>query len=68
MDDELLQEFDRYLAHPGGGLGHADRQAGLRGYCAGLMAHVKRKSVEPMAAHQAPQATRARHQSLYTTS
>jgi hypothetical protein len=32
------------------------------------MAHVKRKSVEPMAAHQAPQATRARHQSLYTTS
>lgn len=65
MDDELLQEFDRYLAHLGGGLGHADRQAGLRGYCAGLMAPLKRKSVEPMAAHQAPQATRARHQSLH---
>ena len=65
MDDELLQEFDRYLVHLGGGLGHADRQAGLRGYCTGLMAPLKRKSVEPIAAHQAPQATRARHQSLH---
>ncbi len=65
MDDDLLQEFDRYLAHLGGGLGHADRQAGLRGYCAGLMAPLKRKSVEPMAAHQAPQATRVRHQCLH---
>ncbi len=42
MDDELLQEFDRYLAHLGAGLGHADRQAGLRGYCAGLMAPLLR--------------------------
>ena len=65
MDNELLQEFDRYLAHLGDGLGHADRQAGLRGYCTGLMAPLKRKSVEPMAAHQAPQTTRARHQSLH---
>ena len=45
-----LQEFERYLAHLGEGLGHADRQAGLRGYCTGLMAPLKRKSVEPMAA------------------
>ena len=44
MDNELLQEFDRYLAHLGDGLGHADRQAGLRGYCTGLMAPLKRKS------------------------
>ena len=65
MDNELRQEFDRYLAHLGDGLGHADRQAGLRGYCTGLMAPLKRKSVEPMAAHQAPQTTRARHQSLH---
>ncbi len=65
MDNELLQEFDRYLAHLGAGLGHADRQAGLRGYCTGLMAPLARKSVEPMAAHLAPQATRARHQSLH---
>ncbi len=60
-----LQEFERYLAHLGEGLGHADRQAGLRGYCTGLMAPLKRKSVEPMAAHLAPSATRSRHQSLH---
>ncbi|WP_415840589.1 IS701 family transposase, partial [Roseateles saccharophilus] len=60
-----LQEFERYLAHLGEGLGHADRQAGLRGYCTGLMAPLKRKSVEPMAAHLAPSTTRSRHQSLH---
>lgn len=60
-----LQEFERYLAHLGEGLGHADRQAGLRGYCTGLMAPLKRKSVEPMAAHLAPSGTRSRHQSLH---
>jgi SRSO17 transposase len=62
---EELREFERYLAHLGEGLGHADRQAGLRGYCTGLMAPLKRKSVEPMAAHLAPSATRSRHQSLH---
>jgi SRSO17 transposase len=62
---EELQEFERYLAHLGEGLGHADRQAGLRGYCTGLMAPLKRKSVEPMAAHLAPSTTRSRHQSLH---
>lgn len=60
-----LQEFERYLEHLGAGLKHADRQAGLRGYCTALMAPLARKSVEPMAAHLAPQATRARHQSLH---
>lgn len=60
-----LQEFERYMAHLGDGLGHADRQGGLRGYCTGLMAPLKRKSVEPMAAHLAPAATRSRHQSLH---
>jgi SRSO17 transposase len=60
-----LEEFERYLAHLGEGLRHADRQAGLLGYCTGLMAPLKRKSVEPMAAHLAPSATRSRHQSLH---
>jgi SRSO17 transposase len=62
---EELQEFERYLVHLGEGLGHADRRAGLRGYCTGLMAPLKRKSVEPMASHLAPAATRSRHQSLH---
>ena len=51
---EELREFERYMAHLSEGLGHADRHAGLRGYCTGLMAPLKRKSVEPMAAHLAP--------------
>ncbi len=52
MDE--LQEFDRYMAHLNEGLGHADRHAGLRGYCTGLMSSLQRKSVEPMAAHIDP--------------
>ena len=63
MDE--LGEFDRYMEHLSEGLGHSDRHAGLRGYCTGLMAPLKRKSVEPMASHLAPSATRSRHQSLH---
>jgi SRSO17 transposase len=59
-----LAEFDWYMAHLSAGLRHSDRHGGLRGYCTGLMAPLERKSVEPMAAHLAPGATRSRHQSL----
>lgn len=62
---EELAEFERYMAHLCAGLGHLDRHAGLRGYCTGLMAPLKRKSVEPMASHLAPASTRSRHQSLH---
>ena len=60
-----LREFDRYMAHLNVGLGHADRHAGLRGYCTGLMSPLARKSVEPMAAHMDPLKVRSRHQSLH---
>ncbi|WP_137896402.1 IS701 family transposase [Ramlibacter sp. 2FC] len=63
MDE--LQECDRYMAHLSEGLGHADRHAGLRGYCSGLMSPLTRKSVEPMAAHVDPMRVRSRHQSLH---
>ncbi len=63
MDD--LLEFERYMAHLNEGLGHADRHAGLRGYCTGLMSPLSRKSVEPMAAHLDPLKVRSRHQSLH---
>ena len=63
MDD--LIEFERYMAHLNEGLGHADRHAGLRGYCTGLMSPLSRKSVEPMAAHVDPLKVRSRHQSLH---
>ena len=60
-----LQDFGRYMAHLSEGLGHADRHAGLRGYCTGLMSPLSRKSVEPMAAHMDPLKVRSRHQSLH---
>jgi|SRR5882672_2960903 len=63
MDE--LDEFERYMTHLCGVLGHADRRAGMRGYCSGLMAPIKRKSIEPMASHLAPMNTRSRHQSLH---
>lgn len=45
-------------------IGHADRAAPLRDYCAGLLLPCERKSVEPMAAMTAPERTAAQHQSL----
>ena len=62
---DASERFDRYLAHLSQGLGHADRQAGLRGYCTGLMLPLPRKSVEPMAARLDPLHASARHQALH---
>ena len=59
------QRFERYLDHLSAGLGHADRHAGLKGYCTGLMLPIRRKSVEPMAAHVDPLHVQAKHQSLH---
>jgi SRSO17 transposase len=59
------ERFDAYLARLSEGLGHADRHAGLRGYCTGLMLPLSRKSVEPMAARVDPMHASARHQALH---
>jgi len=59
------QRFEGYMAHLAAGLGHADRHAGLEGYCTGLMLPLSRKSVEPMAARVDPLHASARHQSLH---
>ncbi len=59
------QRFDCYLEHLSAGLGRADRHAGLRGYCTGLMLPLSRKSVEPMAAQIDPMHASARHQALH---
>jgi SRSO17 transposase len=53
------------MDHLAAGLGHADRHAGLKGYCTGLMLPLSRKSVEPMAARVDPLHASARHQSLH---
>lgn len=58
---EQLVEFERYMVHLSEGLGHADRNAGLRGYCTGMMTPLNRKSGKPMAAHLALTAMRLRH-------
>ncbi len=62
---EAFKEFERFIAHLSEGLGHADRHAGLKGYCTGLMLPLARKSVEPMAASLEPQRVSARHQALH---
>ena len=62
---DISQEFNRYIDHLSVGLGHADRHAGLSGYCTGLMLPLPRKSVEPMAARVDPLHASARHQALH---
>ena len=56
------ERFDQYMEHLSQALGHADRHAGLKGYCTGLMLPLARKSVEPMAARLDPLHASARHQ------
>ena len=59
------ERFERYMEHLAAGLGHADRHAGLKGYCTGLLLPGARKSVEPMAARVDPLHASARHQALH---
>ena len=61
---EAFKELERYIAHLSEGLGHADRHAGLKGYCTGLMLPLGRKSVEPMAAGIDPLHVSARYKAL----
>src|ERR1700693_719002 len=56
--------FAAYVQELTGVIGHADRAAPLRDYCAGLLAAEGRKSVEPMAAVTAPATVSVQHQKL----
>ena len=62
---DAVAQFEEYMAHLAAGLGHADRVAGLKDYCSGLMLPLSRKSVEPMAARIDPLHASARHQALH---
>jgi SRSO17 transposase len=62
---DAVARFEEYMAHLAAGLGHADRVAGLKDYCSGLMLPLSRKSVEPMAARIDPLHASARHQALH---
>lgn len=63
--DARTQRFEDYVSLIAQQLGHADRVEPFRGYCTGLLLPVARKSVEPMAAHLAPQSVRSAHQRLH---
>lgn len=60
-----LSEFETYLQHLCEALGHTDRNVGLKDYCRGLMLPIKRKSIEPLAAHTDPLHVAAKHPSLH---
>lgn len=62
---DACTRFDQYMDHLADGLRHADRRAGLQGYCTGLMLPLSRKSVEPMAARVDPLHASAKHQALH---
>jgi len=62
---DASDRFYWYMNHLSQGLGHADRHAGLQGYCTGLMLPLSRKSVEPMAARVDPLHASAKHQALH---
>src|SRR5207342_959681 len=57
--------FTAYVQAITSGLGHSDRAAPFRSYCAGLLLPGDRKSVEPMAARVQPGRVQAAHQSLH---
>jgi SRSO17 transposase len=57
--------FATYVEAITSALGHADRAAPFRSYCAGLLLPGERKSVEPMAARIHPARVPAAHQSLH---
>ena len=59
-----VARFAAFVAELTSVIGHADRAAPLRDYCAGLLAAEGRKSVEPMAAVTAPATVSAQHQKL----
>jgi SRSO17 transposase len=64
MADRWEADFDAYVDKLVGVIGHADRAAPLRDYCAGLLLPLERKSVEPLAAVLEPERVSAKHQSL----
>jgi SRSO17 transposase len=57
--------FAAYVEAITSALGHADRAAPFRSYCAGLLLPGDRKSVEPMAARVQPERVQAAHQSMH---
>jgi SRSO17 transposase len=59
------ERFERYIEHLSTALGHADRVAGLKDYCAALLRPLGRHDVAPAAAQADPRPASARYQALH---
>ena len=65
LSSNTKSRFSAYIEALGAALGHIDRIAPARRYCAGLLLPGDRKSIEPMAARVEPGRVQATHQSLH---
>jgi SRSO17 transposase len=65
LPSDSESRFSAYVEALGTALGHIDRIAPARRYCAGLLLPGERKSIEPMAARVEPGRVQATHQSLH---
>ena len=64
QSDDSAERFSAYSEELASVMGHAARVEPMHAYCSGLLLDGERKSVEPIAAATAPDATSAQHQSL----
>ena len=64
QSDDSAERFSAYSQELASVMGHAARVQPMHAYCSGLLLDGERKSVEPIAAATAPDATSAQHQSL----
>jgi SRSO17 transposase len=64
QSDGSAERFSAYSQELASVVGHAARVEPMHAYCSGLLLDCERKSVEPIAAATAPEATSAQHQAL----
>jgi SRSO17 transposase len=64
QSDGSAERFSAYSQELASVMGHAARVEPMHAYCSGLLLDCERKSVEPIAAATAPEATSAQHQAL----
>jgi SRSO17 transposase len=64
QSDGSAERFSAYSRELASVMGHAARVEPMHAYCSGLLLDCERKSVEPIAAATAPEATSAQHQAL----
>lgn len=61
----IESDLEAFLDHLCPAVGYSRRHVSLCDYCKGVMLHLERKSVEPIAAAIEPDNVRSKHQSLH---